>query len=461
MAALVCDICGGKLVMGTGGIAICDSCGMEHSADRVKEKIQEIKGTVQIDNSHMVDTWMKMGLSAAQAGNNREAYDYFTKIVEVDHNNWRAIYEKGKAGAWQSTLGNLRVSEIYQGINMALEIIAHLEMSDAERIEIKNEFAVALFSINNAITDLIEENLENIDDKYFDLHWDQMAEVRQRYITNVSQLEDALSLIIEQNDELSRSNIVEFKKRMCSDLRKACSPISYWDDFSQSSISYFGFRSSEKRKYLDKYWKLVEEIRDVEPEYATSQWSYPDPFDPGFHRSDECYRYWQTAESERRVEKEKKKRKERIDAYWAEHADEKKRFDERLFEIESEIGKLMEQVSKYDAKILEIKQETFQKTPLEEQLEEIRKQLLDLCKQKSKLGFFEGKQKKQIQGEIDILQSKINNMEEAIKEQREFAQKDIMLRIAEIEIERKPFVEKISALEKEKEEINCELIGHC
>ena len=41
MAALVCDLCGGKLMMGAGGIATCDSCGMEHSADRMKEKVRE------------------------------------------------------------------------------------------------------------------------------------------------------------------------------------------------------------------------------------------------------------------------------------------------------------------------------------------------------------------------------------------------------------------------------------
>ena len=67
MEALVCDICGGKLVMGSGGIAVCDSCGMEHSPDRMKEKVQEIKGTVQVDNSHMIDSWMKMGKSASEA----------------------------------------------------------------------------------------------------------------------------------------------------------------------------------------------------------------------------------------------------------------------------------------------------------------------------------------------------------------------------------------------------------
>ena len=39
MAALVCDLCGGKLIMGAGGVATCDSCGMEYSPERMKEKV--------------------------------------------------------------------------------------------------------------------------------------------------------------------------------------------------------------------------------------------------------------------------------------------------------------------------------------------------------------------------------------------------------------------------------------
>ena len=36
MEALQCDICGGKLVMGSGGIAVCDSCGMEYKKERIQ-----------------------------------------------------------------------------------------------------------------------------------------------------------------------------------------------------------------------------------------------------------------------------------------------------------------------------------------------------------------------------------------------------------------------------------------
>lgn len=248
MAALVCDICGGKLVIGAGGIAVCDSCGMEHSPYRMKEKVQEVKGTVRVDNTHLIDNWLKMGMAAAQAGNNKEAYDYFTKVIEIDPENWRAIYEKGKAGAWQSTLGNLRTAEIYQGITMALEIICQSDIDTEEVTGLKNEFAVALFNFNNAITDLMEQNLNNSDDKYFDSHWDQMWEMRQRYITNAEKLEDALSLIQDLDDDLSKQNVIEFKKRMCSDLRSACASIQYWTSYSQGSLGYLGFSTTEKQK---------------------------------------------------------------------------------------------------------------------------------------------------------------------------------------------------------------------
>ncbi len=457
MAALVCDICGGKLVMGSGGIAVCDSCGMEHSPDRMKEKIQEVKGVVRVDNTHMVDNWMKMGTSAAQAGNNKEAYEYFTKVIEVDSDNWRAIYEKGKAGAWQSTLENLRTSEIYQGIRMALEIIARSDMDEKDLINVKNEFAEALFNINNAITDLMDQNLSNIDDKYFDAHWDQMWNTRQRYITNVEQLEDAVNLIAEYDDDLSKSNVIEFKKRMCSDLRSACYSIQYWTDYLQSSLRYFGFDSKEKKKYLDKYWSLVDEIREVDPKFGTDKWSYPDPFEPGLHMSDECYKYWQKVDGERQAQKEKEAKKKRFEKYWESHAEEKQQYLSRINEINSELENLQEQFNSFEPRISVIKAELSKELSIERQLAEIKRQQYEINGQKTKLGIFAGKQKKQLQEQIDNLQSQANNLEESIKRQKKAIQDDVSSRVAAVEIERKPFKDRIAVLESEQNKINTEL----
>lgn len=52
MEKLCCDICGGTLIMQSGGkVAICDSCGMQYSVERIREKVQEIKGTVSIEGT--------------------------------------------------------------------------------------------------------------------------------------------------------------------------------------------------------------------------------------------------------------------------------------------------------------------------------------------------------------------------------------------------------------------------
>ena len=110
MATLACDLCGGKLIMGAGGIATCDSCGMEHSSDRMKEKVREIKGAVkvEVDNSHFIDNYMEMAQTAYSANNQSEAESYCNKIIEIDPTNYKAWLLKGKAAGWQSTLQNPR-----------------------------------------------------------------------------------------------------------------------------------------------------------------------------------------------------------------------------------------------------------------------------------------------------------------------------------------------------------------
>lgn len=52
MDKLCCDICGGALTMQPSGkTAVCDSCGMQYSAERMREKVQEIKGTVSVEGT--------------------------------------------------------------------------------------------------------------------------------------------------------------------------------------------------------------------------------------------------------------------------------------------------------------------------------------------------------------------------------------------------------------------------
>ena len=60
MAALSCEICGGKLIGKPGGLFECDSCGMEYNTEWAKAKIQEIKGTVKVEGTVEVQGTVKV-----------------------------------------------------------------------------------------------------------------------------------------------------------------------------------------------------------------------------------------------------------------------------------------------------------------------------------------------------------------------------------------------------------------
>ena len=68
MAALTCDLCGGKLQGKPGGVFECDSCGMEYNSDWAREKIQQIRGTVQVEGTvHVAGTVKVEGGETAES----------------------------------------------------------------------------------------------------------------------------------------------------------------------------------------------------------------------------------------------------------------------------------------------------------------------------------------------------------------------------------------------------------
>lgn len=463
MAALVCDLCGGKLVMGAGGIAVCDSCGMEYSTERMREKVQMIKGSVQIDNSNMVDTWMRLAMSAAQAGNQKEAYDYYAKVIEVEPQNWRAIFGKGKAAAWQSTLANSRTSELYQAVKKAIEIIDNSGMSEEEVILRKNEFAVAIYNVNNAFLDLRQSNFDKHEERYYDLHWDEWWESHYVQGTeNIEQTEDVMTLIKDFSDDTSKRNVLEMKKHICEVLCYICSCSSTcWDSYDKEYLKCYGLTESSKEPFIKKYIGLVEEIQEAEPDFQISNFCLLDPWSPpnewSSGRYDEVAEYWQKKEDELRLAREKKQAQKRTEKYWQEHAEEKEQYDARTAAINAEITDLKGKIDQYNLKISGLKENASQQIPDKHKLIKLKGDLSELNDQKSKLGIFAGKQRKLLQERIDELQLQVVDLERYIEQQKKTIEDDILAQIDAVENERKPYCERLSELENERKSIIEEL----
>jgi len=78
-----------------------------------------------------VENWLELAEAADEAGNQDEAYDYYTRVLEVDPKHAKAWFGKAAAAGWSSNLRSGRFSELVVGIERGLEYTPEEERDEA------------------------------------------------------------------------------------------------------------------------------------------------------------------------------------------------------------------------------------------------------------------------------------------------------------------------------------------
>ncbi|PNV60200.1 hypothetical protein C0033_20370 [Clostridium sp. chh4-2] len=455
MAALVCDICGGKLVMGVGGIAVCDSCGLEHSADRLKEKVQEIKGIVRVDNSHMIENYMEIAKSAKDAGNEAEAEAYCNKVIEIEPTNYRAWMLKGEAAAWQSSLQNSRldegVSAFIKAINNAPDEVKEDLIEEAKE-QIKN-LAVAMISLRadhfakwpdeeetngliseivslldtivlfisqtkalipmeelmapiaNKINQSVVEAWQNViwpeyngdpddsDDRAGKYEWQTFIE-RVGYCTLL--VEKAISLCDrDDEDDIQRYENLIFLHNAAIDSCSWDYNITSWGKSWNKEWSLTDEAKNARRQLIRDYEEKIEAIKSVKAMEKAAKKA-----------------------EKNRIKREKAQK--RFDAYWAEHASEK-------VSLEAERKSLAEQIVTLEKEMENI--------PGETEKANIQEHINSLIAKQGTLGWFKGKEKRAVQEKLDAANAQLNVVSERMEATKQEIEKRIhILRTRSAEI---------------------------
>lgn len=449
MAALVCDLCGGKLIMGAGGIATCESCGMEHSADRMKEKVQEIKGTVRVDNSHMIENYLEMARTAKDAGNNLEAESYCNKVIEIEPTNYEAWMLKGEAAAWQSSLQNSRVDEgvtaFVKGINNAPEEKKE-ELIEEAKEQIKN-LSLAMISLRadrfakwpdeeesaGFISDLtsilttvvtfltqtgaliptaeimapvatqinqsVVKAWQNViwpdyngdpndsDDRAGKYEWQTFIK-RVGYCTTL--VEKAIDLCDEDDeDDIQRYENLIFMHKAAID---SCSWDYNYTDWGKSWHKEWSLTDEAKRARRTLISRYEAKVREIKASIAAKQAA-------------------EKAEKERIAREEAQKR---FDAYWAEHAEEKSSLETEQKDLNSKIAAFNKEIEAIPGKA---------------EIDNIDERIKKLTEEKSALGLFKRKEKKAIQEQID----QTNVEKKCIQDRMNAARKEIEAKISPLQ----------------------------
>ncbi len=155
---IVCDICNSTLTMEPNGeYAICESCGMSHNKERIRVILSgtSIK-TNNIDMSSNISNWETLANSAFDNNNYNEAYTYYCKMLEVKVDYWFATYRKGLCLGWESTLLNIRGSEVLGGVVDATSLLLN-DKTQSNELKANGIFimAVEVFNWIQAINNLV------------------------------------------------------------------------------------------------------------------------------------------------------------------------------------------------------------------------------------------------------------------------------------------------------------------
>lgn len=449
MAALVCDLCGGKLVMGTGGIAVCDSCGMEHSADRMKEKVQEIKGTVRVDNSHMIENYLEMAQSAKDAGNNAEAESYCNKIIEIDPANYKAWMLKGEAAAWQSSLQNSRVDEgvaaFIKAINNAPEDVKDALVEEAKD-QIKN-LSVAMISLRadrfakwpdeeeangfiSDITSILSTVVTFLSQTGVLI---PLSEIMAPIATRINQsVVQAWQNVIwpdyngdpsDSDDRAGKYEWQRFIKRIgyCTSLVERA--ISLCDEDDEADIQRYENLIHLHKQAIDSCsWDY--NLTDWGSKSWHKEWMLTDEAKNSRRRSIREYEERIKAIKDAEEQKKREATQKRFDDYWAEHSDEKTSLETEKTDLENQVAALKEEISNI---------------PGSSEKENIQVRINALTVEKNSLGLFKGKEKKAIQEKIDVANLELKKV------------------VDRMDAAKKEIEKKINPLQKRIDEINIEL----
>jgi len=247
--AAICPSCGGNLQVPDDRDSVkCMYCGTDII---VRQAIQAGSG-VNIDN------YLKLAETAINAGNTQEAYDYYSKVLEIDIKNPKAWFGKAKAAGWLSTVGDERFSEMASGFQNAIDYVPE---NDKKTMKIQCADAINKLSVGycNLIAKYTKEN----------------ASVEGVWENTLTKTRNLVSLLeFGHNLDPSNQNIMGSIINICTDLIHGVK-YDYYDRYINAygetfNVPNSGVRrlSSENEQFLRQKINIFSsKLKAVDPTY--------------------------------------------------------------------------------------------------------------------------------------------------------------------------------------------------
>lgn len=264
MKIIKCELCGSNKLTKIDGEYICDYCHTHYTAEEAKKLIingpVEITGNIQIDNSLMIDNYKKLAERAFNDKLYSESYDYYQKILELDPDDWEAIYKKGLCSAKDSTLFNPKLEELINSSKNSIKIIKDNNL----QINLSELMYNMAYDINS-----ITLSFYNLSKDYYLENWQSFNSSTDYWVRLL------LCISAEEycSDLLSSCNNTEKNRRLYLTILKntviyyceLCKKRKYINNGNTGLVWY---KYELKSPIIEKYTKTIKRIKIFDSNYV-------------------------------------------------------------------------------------------------------------------------------------------------------------------------------------------------
>lgn len=266
MRAIKCELCGANDFVEKDGVFICQYCGTRYFLEETKKTM-----AVKVDNAKKYDNYKKLAERSFKDKLYREAYEYYDKMLELNPDDWKAVYKKGVCAAWQSTLGNFRIDETVKASKNAFNLIRVLEIKDIDINQIKIDMARDINGVTVAFG--------NTAIKHYQRFWEPnnaASEYWERIQRCINVDEYAIGLLhknLVDTSKDARSIYIAILKNLVIYYCEICAVRKYKSGYNQYGAVYSNiwYRNDLRPPLIEKYNQHVQEIQRYDSSYIPPQ----------------------------------------------------------------------------------------------------------------------------------------------------------------------------------------------
>lgn len=462
-------------------------------------------------NQATIDNLLILASNAADSNNEKEAEEFCNKAIEIDATCWQAWLLKAKAVGWQSTVSNPRIEEAARLCVQAQDFAPDEEKENvkAESVNLISSLAKATISLrcNRFAGSPDEEETDGIakdsamiarafnllpsiysPDESKNTHFlakdayalrgaDNLGGNTPRRVKNyclmtiqagASKAYGKLSTKwrgIEHPNKVTWETYIDYmsnieavillvKKnaRMLS-LQDAMINLvaSKDDDANSEGFNVDDFEISCYSLLIDVVGDPIDSCSYKNNGYGwVKDWHLDDQSKENRRSLIQDYKKKLMKARKDKREHEAQEKQRRIDHYWVEHYEQKKRLEKERSNLKEEIEKIRDEIQTTKLEIARIEKEEKEKdaiAPLEEEVRQLSDQIASLNKEKARLGVFKRARKKEIESQLATLKPRFETVHGRMKSKR--AEID-----AKIKEKAEPYTKQVQELQGQIDKAN-------